>query len=221
MSGTLTKLPEPARAQARERVYDHVRDAILRHEAAPGTFLEEEHVSAAVGVSRTPVREAFHRLAAEGWIDLLPRRGARIRQVTAQELVDVYEVRRVIEAHVARRLCHQRRPVPQAAWDLLGQMQEAPTMQIAAHVELDQAFHRALVATAGNEVLLEMYDGLRSRQQRVALSAFGADPTRLRIILDEHKALLGALAAHDAPAFERVLEGHLRPLAEVMARLES
>lgn len=210
---------ETDRPSARNRVYAYVRDGILRRQIKPGAFLEEELVSAAVGVSRTPVREAFHRLEAERWIDLLPRRGALVRQVTAQELVDVYEVRRVIETHAARRLCNEARAVPALAWDKLREMQADPPPSIEIHVELDQAFHRALVDTLGNDVMTEMYDTLRSRQQRVALSAFGAMPARIRTILDEHEALIAALEAHDAAEAERVLEKHLRPLAEVVAQL--
>ena len=207
------------RSPARDRVYAHVRDGILHRQIKGGAFLQEEQVSAAVGVSRTPVREAFHRLAAERWIDLLPRRGALVRQVTAQELVDVYEARRVIETHAAAGLCRERRPVPKRAWELLRAMQADPAPDIAAHVELDQAFHRCLVGTLDNEVMIEMYDGLRSRQQRVALSAFGADPRRLGTILAEHEALLTALATGDAAAAAAVLERHLRPLAEITERL--
>lgn len=219
MSPPLTRGSEVDRPQARERVYAFVRDGLLRGDFRPGAFLEEEHVSAAVGVSRTPVREAFHRLAAERWIDLLPRRGALIRQVTAQELVDVYEVRRVVETHAARRLCQERRAVPAVARELLEAMREEPGPEIGAHVQLDQAFHRSLVGTLGNEVMIEMYDGLRARQQRVALSAFGADPSRLATILQEHAALLEALDAHNAAAAERVLERHLQPIADVLSRL--
>lgn len=208
------------RPQARERVYAYVRDGLLRGDFRPGAFLEEEQVSAAVGVSRTPVREAFHRLAAERWIDLLPRRGALIRPVTAQELLDVYEARRVIETHAARQLCRDRRPVPAAARNLIAAMRGAEAEAIGVHVTLDHAFHRCLVGTLHNEVMVEMYDGLRARQQRVALSAFGADPSRLDIILGEHQSLLDAIDQRDGDEAERVLERHLRPVAEVMSRLD-
>ncbi len=214
----LASVVEADRRSARERVYAYVRDGILTRRIKPGAFLEEEQVSAAVGVSRTPVREAFHRLAAERYLDLLPRRGALVRQVTAQELLDVYEVRRVIETHAARRLCAEGKAVPARAWELLREMQAEPA--IDEHVELDQAFHRSLIETLANDVLTEMYDALRSRQQRVALSAFGAMPARIQAILAEHEALLEALTARDSALAERVLERHLRPLAEVMAQLD-
>ena len=204
---------------ARDRAYAFVRDGILRRTIKAGAFLEEEQVATAIGVSRTPVREAFHRLAAERWLDLVPRRGAMVRQVTAQELVDVYEARRVIEGHAVRSLCAARRAVPAVSSALLAAMCAPGADTIEQQVRLDQKFHRSLVATLDNLVLIEMYDGLRARQQLVALSALAADPGRLETILGEHRALLEAIARHDVDAAEAMLLVHLRPLAEIMARL--
>lgn len=163
-------------ASARDRAYAFVRDGILRRTIKAGAFLEEEQVSAAVGVSRTPVREAFHRLAAERWLELVPRRGAMVRQVTAQELVDVYEARRVIEGHAVRLLCAARQSVPAISHELLDAMCTDDASSSEQQVSLDQQFHRSIVATLGNNMLIEMYDGLRARQQQVALCAFSADP---------------------------------------------
>jgi DNA-binding GntR family transcriptional regulator len=211
---------EQESGSARDRAYAYIRDGILRRTIKAGVFLEEEQVSSAIGVSRTPVREAFHRLAAERWLDLVPRRGALVRQVTAQELVDVYEARRVIEGHAVRSLCSARLDVPALSYALLDEMHAEGAGAIETHVRLDQQFHRSLVATLGNVVLIEIYDSLRARQQLVALSAYAANPGRLQTILDEHRALLAALAVHDAKEAEAVLRAHLRPLAEVLARLE-
>lgn len=214
--------PEPVVGRdlsAGERAYAFVRDGILRGTFKVGGFLEEEQVSSAIGVSRTPVREAFHRLAAEHWLALVPRRGAMVRQVTARELVDVYEVRRVIEGHAIRQLCGAKRGVPAESYALMEAMCAEGAETIEAQVRLDQQFHRSLVATLHNVVLIEMYDGLRARQQLVALSALGADPGRLETILDEHRALLDAVSRHDIAAAEAILLVHLQPLAEIMARL--
>ena len=211
--------PAAAWQPARERVYSYVRDQILRGHAPGGSFLEEEQVSTAVGVSRTPVREAFHRLEAERFIDLLPRRGAMVRQVTVQELINVYETRVVIETHAARRLCQGRIPVPEEMAVLLAEMRRLPATDLLGHVELNGAFHRALVSAAGNEVLTELYDSLRSRQQRVAMTSVATEPGRRQTILDEHGELLDALGSHDAEAAAAVLARHLRPVFEVVSRL--
>lgn len=212
-------LPDRDPASARDRAYAFVRDGILRRTIKVGAFLEEEQVSTAIGVSRTPVREAFHRLAAERWLELVPRRGAMVRQVTAQELVEVYEVRRLLEGHAVRQLCLSRQGVPALSGALLDAMCANGAETIEQHVSLDQQFHRSLVATLGNAVLIEMYDSLRARQQQVALCAFAADPGRLQTILDEHRLLLGALSRFDLTEAEAILSVHLQPLAGILSSL--
>ncbi len=212
--------PTPGKwAPARERVYDYVRDGILSGRLAGGTFLEEEHVSLAVGVSRTPVREAFQQLHSERLIDLLPRRGAMVRTVTVQELMEVYETRLMIETHAARRVCAMRRPPPPLMVDTLAEMRLQASESSLAHVRLNSIFHRALVAAAGNAVVTELYDSLNTRQERVAMTSVSIEPGRQRIILDEHIALMAALDAHDAEAAVAILCEHLRPIREIVAKL--
>jgi DNA-binding GntR family transcriptional regulator len=206
-------------APARQRVYDYVREGILSGRLAGGIFLEEEEVSRAVGVSRTPVREAFHQLHSERLIDLLPRRGAMVRAVTVQELMEVYETRLMIETHTAQRLCAERKGPPPLMVETLAEMKLQASQSGFAHVQLNSIFHRALVAAAGNSVVTALYDSLNSRQERVAMTSVGIDPGRRRIILDEHIALVEALAAHDADAAVAVLTEHLRPIREIVARL--
>lgn len=209
-----------ASGPARERVYLYVCEQILRGHFPGGSFIEEEQISSAMDVSRTPVREAFHRLEAEKFIDLLPRRGALVRQVTAQELADLYETRRVIEGYSIARICQERLPVPDEMAVLLQKMcrlQDADDH--FAHVELDRTFHRTMVAASGNAVLAEVYDSLRSRQLRVAMTALSLNPQRIHRILAEHQQLLDALIAHDEPTAREVIGQHLRPVIDVVSRL--
>jgi len=207
------------RRPARERVYQYVRSAILSGRMPSGSFVEEAQVSNATGVSRTPVREAFQQLAAERMIELLPRRGALVRLVTPTELIEVYEARRVVECHAARHICRTGMKVPVAMEGFLAEMHAIPEDDLLRHIELDHAFHRVLVAATSNSVLTEMYDGLRSRQQRVAITAVRSKPDRLKFILAEHRALLDALNAVDATEAVAVLDRHLRPIDEILLRL--
>jgi DNA-binding GntR family transcriptional regulator len=206
-------------APARERVYQYVREGILLGHLADGTFLEEEHVSIAVGVSRTPVREAFQQLHSERLIDLLPRRGAMVRAVTVQELLEIYETRLMIESHAAQRLCAARRSPPRAMIDAFAEMQRLPRESGLVHVRLNSIYHRALVAAAGNGVVTQLYDSLNSRQERVAITSTSIDPSRHRVILEEHSALIAALEAHDGTAAIAILTQHLRPIHEILVRL--
>jgi len=204
-----------------ERVYAHVREQIMTGAIEAGVFLEEEAVCAAVGVSRTPVREAFHRLERDRFLDLLPRRGALIRAVTAQELAQLYETRRIIETHVMRRIAEERMAIPPALDDLLARLAaRASWRDVRFQAEGDFAFHRTLVALLGNEVLLGLFDGLQLRQQRVAMRAIGISPDRMQLVHAQHAALLAALRGGDASGSVAILATHLQPAIEVMSRLD-
>lgn len=203
----------------RERVYLYVREQILRGRFLGGSFVEEEEISSALGVSRTPVREAFHRLEAERFIDLLPRRGALVRQVTAQELLDLYEARRMIEGHAIGRICREEIPLPADMHAILGELDRLPQSDHFNRVELNRQFHFVMIAAVGNTLLSELYQSLGARQQRVAIAAINADPTRIARISREHHALIAALTEWDEEKALAILEQHLRPIVGITSRL--
>lgn len=203
----------------RERVYLYVREQILRGRFPGGSFVEEEQISSALGVSRTPVREAFHRLEAERFIDLLPRRGALVRQVTAQELLDLYEARRMIEGHAISRICREEIPLPADMQAILDELERMPQGDYFNRVELNRQFHFVMVAAVGNVVLSELYQSLGARQQRVAMTAINTDPSRIVRISREHHDLVAALAEWNEQKALAILEQHLRPIVGVISRL--
>ncbi len=91
------------RPPAAERVYTHIKEAVLDRRYEGGTLLTEGDLADAVGVSRTPVREALLRLEVEGLIKLYPKKGALVLAVSAQEIKDVVETRLLVEEFAARR----------------------------------------------------------------------------------------------------------------------
>ena len=185
-----------------------------------GRFLDEVWISELVGTSRTPVREAFHRLNSERFIDLLPRRGAQVRSVTARELEEVYASRRLIEGHAARALCVAEAGAPGQLDELATQMEVAGDEQDWFTVaRLDRRFHRSIVDAHGNSILTELYDALRSRQQRVAVRALQIRPQRVPEINRQHRAIIAALAGSDIDGVAALLDEHLRPIPEITAAL--
>lgn len=211
---------EQGAAPAKDRVYAYVRDLILRGTLRGGSFVEEVQISNALGTSRTPVREALHRLEAERLIDLVPRRGAVVRQVTARELIDVYEARKLIESYAVRRICEDGVAIPFEMKRLVERMRSSEGNDEFTLTELDRQFHRAMVTASGNGVLVEMYDALRSRQQLVAVTTASVHPERLNATYDEHCELLGVLEAGDAERAVQAFTYHLRPMPEVLAGLD-
>lgn len=205
---------------APERAYQWLRKGIITGELAEGLFLDESWVAESVGLSRTPVREAFHRLSAEHVIDLLPRKGAQVRVVTAKELADMNATRFMIESHAAAGLCAEEVGAPDEMRVLLDPMQSAEQdgdwYQTA---QLNHDFHRAMVAAFDNSVLVDLYDTLRSRQLKVGLRELHLRPGRVPNIDSEHRAIVSALEANDGPRTLKVLAHHLRAIPEIVTHL--
>ena len=197
-------------------------DEIIRGSIEGGRFLDELWVSGTMGVSRTPVREAFHRLAAEKFITLLPRKGAQVRTVTARELEEVYQSRQLIEGHAVTVLCARGFGAPTSMIELIEPMEAAGRERDWFEVSgLDRQFHLAMVRAAQNSVLTELYESLRSRrQQRVAVRALnvGTAPPR-HDQCPSTAPWLRALDESDADKALEILAAHLRPVPEVLALL--
>ena len=202
---------------ASDRAYEWIGAAILSGELMEGQFLDEVAVAKAVGTSRTPVREAFHRLQAERYVELVPRRGAQVRVVNATELREIYQARFLIEADAAVKICARRRGSPPNAENLIDAMEAAGRCaQWNDMAQLDQHFHSSIVHYSGNAVLAEMYDSLRPRQVRLAVRTISKLPERLPAIEREHRELVAALDAHDGDRCVSVLDAHLREVPELV-----
>jgi len=181
-----------------ERVYGHVKQAVLDRRYQGGTFLTEGELAEIVGVSRTPVREALLKLEVEGLIRLYPKKGALVLPVSAQEIADVVETRLLVEEFSARKV------VPASAV-LIGRLEELLEVQRqaagdgdpAAFSVADRSFHAEIVRHAGNEILSQLYDRLRDRQLRMGVALLEAHPDRVAKSIADHGELLEAIRAGD------------------------
>ncbi|MEV5237707.1 GntR family transcriptional regulator [Streptomyces cinnamoneus] len=195
---------------AAERVYAHVKDAVLQRRYEGGTLLTEGDLAEAVGVSRTPVREALLRLEAEGLLKLYPKKGALVLAVSAQEIADVVETRLLVEKHAAGKAV----PAPPQLIARLEQLVEDMRRQAAAGdlaaVSLsDRAFHAEIVRNAGNRILSGLYEQLRDRQLRMGVAVMHAHPDRIAKNIAEHTEILEALRSGDAAAAVAVVDRHV------------
>ncbi|WP_017571049.1 GntR family transcriptional regulator [Nocardiopsis halotolerans] len=205
------------RPSARERAYEWICTAILSGVFSEGQFLDEAALAREVNTSRTPVREALHRLQAERFVELVPRRGAQVRVVNATEMREVYQARFVIESDAMVRICERRLGSPPESGELLEAMEAAGRDRNWNELaQLDQAFHSSIVRHRGNAVLSEMYDAMRPRQVRLSVRTITEVPERLPTIEHEHRRLKAALDAHDGELSVSVLDTHLREVPELV-----
>ena len=206
-------------ASLAEQVYGLLRSMLRAQDFEPGDRLVDSTLAKLLNVSRTPVREALNRLAAEGYLELHPRRGAMVRPLSGAELRDLYEVRDLIESHAVRAICRDGRPVPPEMAALCDAHEALPAEEHLRHVEINRLFHRALVAGAGNTVLLQVFDGLQANLTRVAMLSLRQGVGRNEVIEHEHRALIAALEAHDEAHALSVLDRHLKLMPRLMAAL--
>ncbi|WP_073223322.1 GntR family transcriptional regulator [Streptomyces sp. NBRC 110465] len=205
------------RPPAAERVYTHIKEAVLDRRYEGGTLLTEGDLADAVGVSRTPVREALLRLEVEGLIKLYPKKGALVLAVSAQEIKDVVETRLLVEEFAARKAVPASPRLIERLEQLLEeQRQLAEAGDLAAVAVTDRCFHAEIVRHAGNEILSRLYDQLRDRQLRMGVAVMEAHPGRIEANITEHAELLGAISAGDADGAARVVRRHVGRVRELV-----
>lgn len=217
MDATVAKSPPAA-----ERVYSHVKSGVLDRRYEGGTLLTEGDLAEAVGVSRTPVREALLRLEAEGLLKLYPKKGALVLPVSAQEIADVVETRLLVEQHAVAKVVGA---VPAGLIDrleesLAEQRGHAQTGDLAAFAVADRCFHATIVRAGGNKILAQLYDQLRDRQLRMGVAMMHAEPSRVAKTITEHTEILEALREGAAAKVTDVVQRHIS-WVNVLARGES
>jgi DNA-binding GntR family transcriptional regulator len=206
---------EPA-GSAKARAYEYVKHLVLTNPAQSGAFLTEDEVASALGVSRTPVREAFLRLEAEHLIQLLPRRGAFVTPVSSHEMADVMEARRAIETYALAQAAD-----PIALGERLGALldaQRAHGDDAEEFIARDRAFHQAMVDATGNRVLQAFYESLRDRMLRMGVVAVHRRGERVEQVLAEHETVVAALRRGETDAACKALSDHLESTLSVLVR---
>lgn len=201
----------PARPlPAAERVYTHIKKAVLDRHYQGGTLLTEGELAEAVGVSRTPVREALLKLEVEGLIKLYPKKGALVLAVSAQEIADVVETRLLVEEFAVRRAVPASARLVARLEELLAEQRvRAGDGDLAAFAVTDRRFHAEIVRNAGNEILSKLYDQLRDRQLRMGVAVLEAHPDRVAKNIVEHTELLDAIRTGDAEGAARCVRRHV------------
>ncbi|MEW2630329.1 GntR family transcriptional regulator [Streptomyces sp. NPDC048389] len=213
MSAAAVKQPPAA-----ERVYTHIKQAVLDRRYEGGTLLTEGELAEAVGVSRTPVREALLKLEVEGLIKLYPKKGALVLAVSAQEIRDVVETRLLVEEFAVRRAVPAPAALVARLEELLAeQRRHAEAGDLASFAVSDRCFHAEIVKHAGNEILSKLYDQLRDRQLRMGVAMMQALPDRVSRNYEEHAEILDRIRAGDAEGAAGCVRGHLGRV-EVLVR---
>lgn len=222
-SESITRFERPIeRRPLHEEVADRLRELVTEGVLPPGHHLNERVLCAQLGVSRTPLREAFKVLAAERLIELHPNRGASVAALSAQDVAQLFEVMSALEG-LSGELAAQRctdAEVAEARALHYEMLAAHARRDLPAYYRLNRAIHDLIKRCARNEVLSGTYDSINLRIQNLRFrSNFNREKWDAAVI--EHQQMIEALAARDAPRLRALLERHLaHKLSTVLEGLE-
>ncbi len=194
----------------REVVFASLRKAILEGILEPGERLMEIHLAGELGVSRTPVREAIHKLEQEGLVITYPRRGAVVAQITRKDLEDALEVRAALEELSVRKAAQCITP------EQLGKLKKAAADfesctkngDVTASARADVAFHEILSEASGNQRLLSLLYNLRGQLYRYRMENL-KDAASYAGLIAQHRQLCLAMEKQDGELAARTLREHI------------
>ncbi|MCD8120140.1 MAG: GntR family transcriptional regulator [Lachnospiraceae bacterium] len=194
----------------RDVVFQTLRHKIITGEMKPGERLLEIQLSEQLGVSRTPIREAIRKLELEGLVVMEPRRGARVAPITAQDLVDVLEVRRVLESLAAELACrkHSEEDLEKMRTIMDAMAQPENKCESSQFASLDERFHNIIYASTGNKRLYQIMSPLREQLYWYRLEYVKNEPVR-DDVLAEHEEIYDAIKNHDVKAAKKAMKLHI------------
>lgn len=205
-----------------DQAVELIREAITSGELAPGETYSAGSLAERIGVSRTPVREAMLQLARAGMIRIDKNKGATILAATLRDLVDVFQIRLMLEVPAAARVARTISDDGVArVRERLALIQAAADDDDAdATLRADRDFHLSIMEVTGNAKLLEVLSAFRN----VVLTRGVATAPHARScqdVVDDHRDIVEAIAAHDAPAAAVAMRRHIINTAQLLIAQEA
>ena len=199
----------PTAAQA---VTDQLRDRILAGNLEPGSRIDQGQLVQELGVSLTPVRDAVRRLTEQGLIELIPRRGAYVRELTLHEAIEITELRELLEAFAFRRVAPHITDQDLKRLRQLNQvlLDACDKGDWVASMNADEAFHQQVAELAGNRRLADVMRKLSVQTTWFRLAGREVPLSWLTAAANDHSLLVGILASRDPDAAEAAIRRHVR-----------
>lgn len=198
-------------------VYERIRDAILTGELEPGRVLSENQLAQTYGASRTPVREALHRLEVELLVERAGR-SLRVRETSPEEILDIYDVRITLEGAAARGAALRATELDRARLAVTAEAMHTTGHDPKKRAAANRDFHEALWAASHSPTLIDLLHRLSVHLVRYPTTTLESEE-RWRAALAEHAEMLEAIERHDADRAQRLAEVHMTGAREVRLRM--
>jgi GntR family transcriptional regulator, rspAB operon transcriptional repressor len=199
----------------KDRAYQNIKFQIIRGNLRPGTRLLEEELAKAMSISRAPIREAFNKLEKEGFVTILPRKGAAVSNVTTEIIEDIFEIRETLELLAVKKslgkiFIDELEKVGDNFKEFINKSENAENR--IQYLVLDKIFHDLLSQNCGNKKLIELLANLQ--EQIHWLRNISLKRTTFSGSVREHLAIIEALKGNDKKLITKTLLQHLERAKE-------
>ncbi|MBR4113901.1 MAG: GntR family transcriptional regulator [Anaerotignum sp.] len=204
----------------RDVVFNTLRDAILTGKLVPGERLMENQLAEKLGVSRTPVREALRMLELENLVELVPRKGAQVLDMSEKDIVNILEVRSALEGLATSVACKKMTKEDlQQLKNMEVDFEKAVAENDVEHfVDIDEDFHDLIFAATENDKLINIFRNLRIQLYRYRMAQAKNNETSMSTIVAHHRSIIRAIENHDSEEGASIAQGHIKYQTESILR---
>lgn len=205
-----------------QEVAERLRQRIFTSQLSPGNWIDEQRLAEEYGISRTPLREALKVLASEGLVNLRPRRGCYVAEISVNDLRDIFPLLALLEGRALAEIIARGQTDDLDELELLHDKMEraARDGKTQRFFDANQEFHQKIQELSGNRRMLAIVQDLR-KVMRLYQHGFLRHGDRLHQSLEEHRHLMEAIRARDAAHAETAMRNHLLRCLEMLPLEES
>ncbi|MBO7744575.1 GntR family transcriptional regulator [Paenibacillus sp. MWE-103] len=203
----------------KEKAYEQLRAYLLEGTINGNEQLTEKYLVDLLNMSRTPIRAALEKLAAEGLLNLSPNKGLSLPELSLQRVADFFDFRIALESHIVQKLASRKLPPDEIAWfraNLELQRETAEQHDYLAFTHADSAFHRRLAQAYENGEMVQMMENLQDRLFQLALKVLRKDNGRILASYRDHLEIFELILAGSGEEAKRRMVEHLEYGARIL-----
>ena len=201
----------------REKILETIRDAILKGTMKPGERVSEPDLAERFGISRTPIREAFRQLESEGYLEVVPRKGAVVASLSERDIEEFYAIKIILEGFAARMAAEKLTAKEIERLEVINARLHkiAAEGDVKTFFRVHNEFHEVFIKAAGNDKLSEMINQLVMRFKRLRLASL-SQPGRMEVSIEDHSDMIQAFKDHDGERADSLIRHAATIGAEVL-----
>ncbi|EAT15596.1 GntR family transcriptional regulator [Desulfuromonas acetoxidans] len=202
----MKKKPIERHQTLREKILENIRDAILKGSLKAGERVSEPDLAERYGISRTPIREAFRQLESEGYLTVVPRKGAVVTALTERDVEEFYSIKSILEGYAARLAAEKLtdKDIDRLKTINTRLAKLASAGDVKTFFRVHNEFHEQFIRASGNEKLLELIQQLLKKFDRLRIASLSL-PGRMEISVQEHEKIIDAFESHDGDTADRLV----------------